>query len=340
MAMHRNKTMIGIGIAVICYLLGPFVLSDYMLYLINLAAIATIGAVGLNILTGYTGLIAMANGAFIGVGAYTAAVLYTKLGVPFLLTIPIAGLMTAVVGMIFGIPALRLRGFYLAMSTLAAQILLMFVFNNWTSITSGERGIFLSPPNLFGISLVGDRGFFFLTVGIAALGMLLSHNLFKTDTGRAFIAIRDRDIAANIIGVDIFKYKLTSFAISSFYAGVAGALFGFYMTYVSPEAFGLNVSIDYIAMIIVGGLGNLWGGLLGAVFVVILPEFVDKVIEFVGQFIPMEYTFAAFRQLVFGLLIIIFLVWEPKGLTEILRRLFCWLKAKIFSPRSEVESLE
>ncbi|MBN1635953.1 MAG: branched-chain amino acid ABC transporter permease [Deltaproteobacteria bacterium] len=335
--MHKNKTVIGLGIAVIFYLLGPFVLSDYMLYLVNLAAIATIGAVGLNILTGYTGLIAMANGAFIGVGAYTAAVLYTKLGVPFLLTIPIAGLMTAVIGMIFGIPALRLRGFYLAMSTLAAQILLMFIFNNWTSVTNGERGIFLAPPNLFGFSLVGDKGFFFLTVGIATLGMLFSYNLFKTDTGRAFIAIRDRDIAANIIGVDIFKYKLISFAISSFYAGVAGALFGFYMTYVSPEGFGLNVSIDYIAMIIVGGLGNLWGGLLGAIFVVILPEFVDKGIEIVGQFIPMEYTFAAFRQLVFGLMIIVFLVWEPKGLAEIFRRLFCWLKAKIFSPKSEME---
>ena len=328
--MNKNKYCLIFGIAGICFLLSPFLLSDYMLYLINLAAIATIGAIGLNILTGYTGLIAMANGAFIGVGAYTAAVLYSKLGVPFLLTIPLAGLMTAAVGVFFGIPALRLRGFYLAMSTLAAQILLMFIFNNWASVTNGETGIFLTPPSIFGFSIQGDRAFYFLTVGIALLGLLFSYNLFKTDTGRSFIAIRDRDIAANIIGIDIFKYKLLSFAISSFYAGVAGALFGFYMSFVSPEAFGLNVSIDYIAMIIVGGLGNLWGGVLGALFVVILPEFVDKLIEFIGQYVQMQYTFAAFRQLVFGLLIIIFLVWEPKGLTEIIRRLFAWLKSKIY----------
>ncbi len=307
----------------------PFVLPNYVLYLINLSAIATIGAIGLNILTGYTGLIAIGHGAFLGVGAYTAAILYTKAGVPFWLTLPAAGLMTAFVGVFFGTPSLRLRGFYLAMATLAAQVLLEYIFKNWESMTNGVSGIPISPPSFLGIVLQGDRKFYFLTVGLAILGVLISRNLFRTDTGRAFIGIRDRDLAANIVGINIFKYKLISFAISSFYAGIAGALLGYYMTIINAEGYGLSVSIDYVAMIIIGGLGTISGSALGAAFVILFPELVDHGIQILARYVPLEYTFAAFRQLIFGLLIIFFLLFEPRGLSAILGRVLQRVKPKL-----------
>ena len=317
----------------ICAIIGglvlPFALPNYVLYLINLSAIATIGAIGLNILTGYTGLIAIGHGAFLGVGAYTAAILYTKAGVPFWLTLPAAGLMTAFVGVFFGTPSLRLRGFYLAMATLAAQVLLEYIFKNWESMTNGVSGIPISPPSFLGIVLQGDRKFYFLTVGLAILGVLISRNLFKTDTGRAFIGIRDRDLAANIVGINIFKYKLISFAISSFYAGIAGALLGYYMTIINAEGYGLSVSIDYVAMIIIGGLGTIWGSALGAAFVILFPELVDHGVQILAKYVPLEYTFAAFRQLIFGLLIIFFLLFEPRGLSAILGRVLQRVKPKL-----------
>jgi len=325
-----NKNLFFAISAVIAGSLFPFFMPNYVLYLINLSAIATIGAIGLNILTGYTGLIAIGHGAFLGVGAYTAAILYTKAGVPFWLTLPAAGLMTAFVGVFFGTPSLRLRGFYLAMATLAAQVILEYIFKNWESLTDGVRGIPINPPPSFlGMILQGDIKFYFLTVGLAILGILISRNLFRTDTGRALIGIRDRDIAASIVGINLFKYKLISFAISSFYAGIAGALLGYYMTIINAEGYGLSVSIDYVAMIIIGGLGTISGSVLGAAFVVLFPEMVDHGIQILARYVPLEYTFAAFRQLVFGLLIILFLLFEPRGLSAILGRILQKIRPKL-----------
>ena len=317
----RNTKIIVVIFAMIAGCALPFFVPNYVIYLINLSAISIIGAIGLNILTGYTGLIAMGQGAFMGVGAYTAAILYTKVNAPFWITLPAAGGMAAVIGVFFGTPSLRLRGFYLAMSTLAAQVLLEYVFKNWESLTNGVAGISINPPSLLGISLQGDRPFYFLTLSLAIVGIIIGRNLFRTDTGRAFIGIRDRDIAANIVGIDILKYKLISFAISSFYAGIAGALLGYYMTIINPEGYGISVSIDYIAMIIIGGLGSIWGSVLGAVFVVIFPEVVDHGIQLITKFIALDYTFAAIRQIVFGLLIILFLLFEPRGLAAIMDKL-------------------
>lgn len=329
----KNIKYISVIIFLVILIATPFILPNYILYLINLSAIAAIAAIGLNILTGYTGLIAIANGAFLGVGAYTAAILYTKIGIPFYLTIPAAGLITAIIGVLFGMPALRLRGFYLAMSTLAAQILLVYVFSNWEAMTNGVSGISIIPPSIFGIKLHGDRNFYFLTILIASISLVVSKNIFKTATGRAFIAIRDRDIAANIIGIDMFKYKLVSFAISSFFAGVAGSLYAYYMTYIAPDSFGFNVSIDYVAMIIVGGLGTIWGPVLGASFVMLLPTVVENLIALISKIYPMDYTFAAFRQVIFGLLIIVFLIFEPRGLYAIVERIGNSIRTKIFGRR-------
>jgi branched-chain amino acid transport system permease protein len=249
------------------------------------------------------------------------AILSTRVGLPLWINLPAAGLVTTFVGILVGTPSLRLKGFYLAMATLAAEFLLEYVFKNWESMTHGIQGLFITPPQIFGIPLNNDRVFYFLSVSLAILAVTGSRNLFRTNVGRAFIAIRDRDIAAELIGIDVFKYKLVSFAISSFYAGVAGGLWCYYMTIINPEAFQLSISIDYVAMIIVGGMGTLWGSVYGAAFVVLLPEAIQRIMEVLQPVLHMEYTFAAFKQIVFGFIIVVFLIFEPKGLSEIFSRL-------------------
>jgi branched-chain amino acid transport system permease protein len=305
-------------------LIFPFSLfqyTKYILFLVNMTAIGVIGALGLNILTGYTGLISLGQAGFMGVGAYTVAILSSRLGLPIWINLPAAGLVATIVGVMVGTPSLRLKGFYLAMATLAAEFLLEYVFKNWESMTQGVQGIFITPPQVMGIYLNNDRVFYFLSVTLAILGVIGTRNLFRTNVGRVFIAIRDRDLAAELIGIDVFKYKLVSFAISSFYAGVAGGLWCYYMTIINPEAFQLSISIDYIAMIIVGGMGTLGGSVYGAAFVVLLPEAIQRILEVLQPVLHMEYTFAAFKQIIFGFIIIIFLVFEPKGLSEIFSRL-------------------
>ena len=293
--------------------------------MINLAAIAVISTHGLNILTGYTGLISLGHAAFMGVGAYTAAILYTKLGVPWLIAIVAAGMMSSLIGVIFGIPSLRLRGMYLAMATLAAQILLVFLFEHWTELTGGVSGFYVKSPDFFGITLGTDQHFYYLSMGFAALATWGVYNLFRTRTGRAFIAIRDRDLAAEIVGIPGFRYKLYSFAISSFYAGIAGALLSFYMTFASPESFGLSVTIQYIAMVIIGGMGTIGGSILGAVFVTMLPQGLEFLLKPIESYLP-DYGFSALRDMIFGLLIITFLIYEPKGLNSMLTRLVGLIK--------------
>lgn len=310
------------AVAVVVGLTVPFVASNYALSMINLTAITIVASLGLNILIGYTGQISMGHAAFMGVGAYTAAILTTKAGLPFYLAMLVGGAAAAVAGVIFGSPSLRLKGLYLAMATLASQILLEFVFKNWRSVTGGVSGIYITSPRIFGISLGTDQNFYFLAVGAAVLATILTVNLFRTKTGRAFIAIRDRDIAAEIVGVDTFKYKLLSFAISSFYAGVAGSLWSFYMTIATPDSFTLAISIQYVAMVIIGGLGTVSGSIYGAIFVALLPQFLEQAINLAGNILPVEYAFAAIRDIIFGLLIILFLVFEPKGLAEIGRKLW------------------
>ncbi len=306
------------------FLAFPFSLfkyTKYILFLVNMTAIGVIGALGLNILTGYTGLISLGQAAFMGVGAYTVAILSTKVGLPLWINLPAAGVITTVVGIIVGTPSLRLKGFYLAMATLASEFLLEYVFKNWESMTHGIPGLYITPPKVFGIHINNDRIFYFFAVTLAILAVLCTRNLFRTKVGRAFIAIRDRDIAADLIGINVFKYKLVSFAVSSFYVGVAGGLWCYYMTIINPEAFQLSISIDYIAMIIVGGMGTIYGSVYGSIFVNLLPEAIQRLMEILQPVLHMEYTFAAFKQIVFGLIIVIFLIFEPKGLSEVFSRI-------------------
>ncbi|MBB4015160.1 branched-chain amino acid transport system permease protein [Chelatococcus caeni] len=301
--------------------LFPFVASPYWLFLACLCAINVASATGLNILTGYTGLVSLGQAAFMSVGAYTVAVLEIHAGTPFLLNLLVGGLLTALVGIGVGIPSLRVKGLYLAIATIAASVVLHFVFAHWP-LTGGMQGLSMPPARLFGLALDQPFQLYWLILPVTALMVLGAANLFRTRVGRAFIAIRDRDISAEVLGIPLLRYKLMSFAVSSFYAGLAGGLWAYFFRVVTPESFPLVNSIFYLAAIIVGGMGTILGGILGAVFMTMVPELLKFVAGLVTPFYPDALALLApVRTIVFGALIVGFLIFEPHGLAEIWRRI-------------------
>lgn len=298
----------------------PFVASQYWLYLACLVAINVIAATGLNILTGYTGLVSLGQAAFMGVGAYTVAVLERRWGTPFLLNLLAGGAVAMVVGMVFGVPSLRVKGLYLAIATIAASFILHFIFANWTAVTGGTAGLTVPPANLLGLALDSEFRSYWLIVPIAALMVLGAANLFRTRIGRAFIAIRDRDISAEVLGIPLLRYKLLSFGIASFYAGVAGGLWAYFFRSVTPESFPLIMSIFFLACIIVGGMGTTLGSILGAAFMTLVPEGLKLAFGWLPNAEAMAVHLAPVRTMVFGALIVGFLIFEPHGLAEMWRR--------------------
>lgn len=323
-------------VAVIFVAIAPLTLDDYYLSLINLMMIASVGAIGLNILVGYTGQISIGHAAFMSVGAYTAANLAVKFGLPFWITLPAGGLMAAFIGALVGIPSLRIKGLYLAIATLAGQLIIEWTINHVPAISGGtQASIEVPKPSLFGYDLKSQGelyGFLLFFTIIAIVGAL---NLMRSRIGRAFVAIRDQDIAAEIIGISIFRYKLLAFAISSFYAGVTGVLFTYYLGIANYEQFQLNVSIDYLAMIIIGGLGSVLGSIFGAVFITLLPTILRNFMESFGGLFFTDAELATvvpyLRLTVFGLLIIFFLVVEPEGLNRLWRNIRNYFRVWPFS---------
>lgn len=310
----------------------PLVVSNYWIGLLTLCAIASVGAIGLNILTGLTGQISIGVGAFLGVGGYTSAILTSTYGLSFWIALPIAGIVTALIGGLFGIPSLRLKGLYLAIATLAAQVIILFVISRWDSLTGGTAGMVLNRPKIGEISLSSNTGYYYLCAIILLLTVLYATNLIRTRTGRAFLAVRDRDIAAQIMGINLFQYKVMAFAISSFFVGIAGALLAHYTMIVSPELYSFHVSIEYLAMILIGGLGSVFGSILGAVFITLLPVSLSSIIDVLTAFAPNLYQLlSAFKDFVFGAVIIIFLIFEPGGLAHILLNMKKYFKLWPFS---------
>ncbi len=321
MALRRKPIQkIRLGIFIAFVLIFPFFASPYWLNLANQIALATIGAIGLNILVGYTGQISLGQGAFMAVGAYGSGLLTARLGVPFWMSIPIAAFLAAAVGVLFGLPSLRLKGLYLAIATLAAQEIVEWVVVHWTSVTGGVEALVIPSPKLFGLRLNTDFRFYWVAVAVAGLTALFTANLFRSRVGRAFIAIRDQDIAAEVIGVNVYWYKLLAFATSSFFVGLTGALIAHYRTIISWERFTLDTSILYLAMIIIGGLGTINGSFFGAAFMTLLPAFINTLGRSLQSSFPaMATMLPAFQQAIFGLVIILFLVIEPEGLAKLWR---------------------
>lgn len=314
----------------IFYLIYPLLADEYLLNLANLIGIACIGAIGLNILTGYTGQISVGHAGFMMVGAYTAAILNTRYGVGFIFCLPAAGIMAALVGSFFGIPSLRLKGLYVAIATLAAQFIIEWTINHWKWISGGTfASIYVNRPDIFGWVPATEnpemiiRYKYYIIFLILAMAVVFALNLVRSPVGRAFVAIRDHDVAAEIIGINVFRYKITAFAVSSFYAGVAGAVYCFYYEVANFESYSLVISIDYLAMVIIGGMGSILGSIFGAIFIQLLPIALDIFISWIGLSflgeVPKTFLSNA-RTISFGLLIIIFLIAEPEGLNRLWRK--------------------
>jgi len=293
----------------------PLYSSNYLLDVANRIGIAVIGAIGLNILTGFTGLISLGNAAFMAIGAFSAGYLGIRFGLPFYLCIPLAGLITALLGMVIGIPSLRIKGLYLAMATLAAHFIVEFLIVKWESVTGGVAGLSIPAPQLGSFTLSSDRHIFYLIYIVAVAAVFFARNLFRTKPGKAFVAIRDQAISAEVMGVNLLKYKLLSFGISSFFVGIAGALTAYQAKIISPETFPITVAIDYLGMIIIGGLGSVLGSICGAVFITLLPEVLRLATTSLSTSFPdLISVFSSLKELVFGILVIVFLIFEPAGI--------------------------
>jgi branched-chain amino acid transport system permease protein len=314
----------------------PLALGEYYLSILNLILIAVVGAVGLNILVGSTGQISIGHGALMSVGAYTAANLVTRLHAPFWIALPAGGIMAAAIGAIIGTPSLRIKGLYLAIATLAGQLIIEWTINHVPWISGGvQASIDVPRPSLFGIVLKSQGQLYLFLLFFAALAVVAALNLGRSRIGRAFVAIRDQDIAAEIIGIDIFRYKLLAFAISSFYAGVTGVLYTYYLGVANYEQFQIGVSIDYLAMIIIGGLGSVLGSILGAIFVTLLPIATRWGLEGAGSLFFSQADLANIipnlRLVMFGGLIVVFLALEPDGLNRLWRNIVSYFRVWPFS---------
>lgn len=298
----------------------PAYASVYVLYMASLVAINAIATIGLNITVGYAGLLSIGHSAFIGVGAYAAGLSMIHLGTPLLVNVVVGAVAAFAVGLVFGVPSLRIKGVYLAIATLAAQYSLYFIFQQWTSVTGGDRGLSLPPTNLFGL---GDIGFYYGVIGIAAILAIAARNLFRTRLGRSFIAVRVRDYAAQVLGINVVRAKLLAFGIGAAYAGVAGALTAHFLRLVNPDQFTLLVSVFFLAAVVVGGRASIVGAILGAAFMTLIPELLREILSSLpieGQ-TNVAGLLSPLREIIFGALIVGFLVFEPRGLMGIVSRL-------------------
>jgi len=311
--------------------LFPLIGSKYMISIMTEVGIAIIACHGLNILTGFTGQISLGHAAFLGVGAYTCSILIQH-GVPFIIALPMAGAMAALVGMIFGIPSLRLRGLYLAIATIAAQFIIEFTIRRWDSLTGGVEGMFVEPGTLGPFHFDNRLQLYYLTFVLAVAATIVIKNIVRARSGRAFVAIRDRYLAAEVIGVHVFKYRLMSFAVSSFFAGIAGALLAQYLEVITHESFTIHQSIDYLAMCIIGGLGHVLGGIYGVGFWFILERILEVVTTNLNTAFPDHITwFVSIKEIVFGCVIVLFLIFEPDGLAARWRTIRAYWKLWPFS---------
>ncbi|WP_029090229.1 branched-chain amino acid ABC transporter permease [Brevibacterium album] len=322
---HTRPQIVRMALLAVAAAVLPFVLDNYWLAIANTALIAAIGAIGLNILVGYTGQISLGQGGFLAVGAFTTAILTDRAGVPAPLSILAAVVLTAAVGVIVGLPALRLKGLYLAIATLASQMVIIFIVRRWGFLTEGQGFVDVSRLEVFGFRIertTFEQQWYVILLVITILVALTATNLFRTSVGRSFMAVRDQDIAASAMGVNLTRTKLTAFALSNAYVGLAGALLAHYTEIISWEKFTIDVSITYLAMIIVGGMGSVAGAVYGAVFITLLPVVVRMLADVLGGVAPvLSRQLPAFEHAAFGLVIIVFLIFEPRGLNRIWQRI-------------------
>src|ERR1700760_1163102 len=314
---HRGD-LLWYGLLVIVLLLIPATMGEFYIGELGGVFIFAIAGVGLMLLAGYPGLISLGNAAFLGIGAYTNSILLAH-GVPLLVTLPVSGLFTGLFGVAIGLPTLRMSGLYLAIATLAFGSIVGTVFQKWESLTGGFDGFAVPTPTLFGIDIQSANGIYYLSLAVLVIVLWLSANLLRTPVGRALVAIRDSEISAQSMGIHLARYKTFAFAISAFITGLAGALFAHYVRYLAPDAFDVLLSVQFVTIVFVGGLGSLRGAILGAMFVRLLPQFIavvrDDLPFGIGRLPGLEPS-------LFGLVLVVVILFQPGGLNGM------WLKTK------------
>jgi len=298
----------------------PFFGNALVVDLLCRTALAVIGAQALNLLTGYTGLVSLGHAGLMAAGAFASGILTAELGAPFWIALPAAPLVGGLLGFLVGIPSLRLKGVYLALSTLALHFVILYVAAEYQSARGFSTGLLIPRPTLGPLTIAGGRAWYYTLLVLAAATTLFCLNLVRTRAGRAWMAIRDRDIAAATTGINVTRYKLMAFVVSSAITAFGGSLYGYYAGFVSVEAFTFFTAIEYIAMITIGGLGSVLGSILGAAFVTLLPYGVDALINVLPVGERVQSHLFAVKFGAFGLLMALFLVLEPRGLVSIWSR--------------------
>ena len=322
------------SIVLICF--APYLFNEYWLSLLIQIGIYGIAALGLNVLVGFTGQISIGHAAFFLFGAFSSAYLSTKIGVPAFFAIPLSGVVTALVGLIFGLPAARLKGLYLAIATLAAQYILLDFFARAEWFSGGSVPAMAEPFSLFGYVFQGDRQYFYVVLAYVVVCFLLVTNMMRSRDGRALVAVRDHYLSAEIMGINLTKYRTLSFGVAAFFAGVGGALYAHYQLVVSYEGFGIERSILFLAMIIIGGTGSIMGTLMGTAFVVMLPEIMEWLSSVlaggaIDHALGLKTNITFLREIAIGVIIIVFLVFEPDGLAHRWHQIKAYWKLYPFS---------
>jgi branched-chain amino acid transport system permease protein len=289
-------------LVVILLLILPWFLGKYTVFLLGLLAIYALVSLGLNLLMGYTGQIAAGHAGFLALGAYFTAIVGVRLEwLPCPVVLLLAGIFTGIIGFLLGIPILRLKGFYIAMATLAFGVVVSEIILQWSSLTNGDDGFQVPVATIAGFAFDSDFKLYYLIVSVTIILTILAKNLVKGYIGRAFIALRESEIAAQTIGIDLAKYKTIAFAISAFYTGIAGGLFAYLITFLSPDAFTIELSIDFIAMIVIGGMGSILGSIIGAVILTGMQQVLAGLLDL--------------QILIFGISLIVFMIFMPRGIS-------------------------
>ena len=319
MVFRTPSYRIGIMVIILLFLVLPLFGKQFWLAFISTTAVTVIALQGLNILSGYCGQISIGHTAFMAVGAYSTAILSGRFGIPFWLCVPCSGLMAGLVGVLFGLPSLRIKGYYLALTTIAAQFIIIYLIKNpFPEITGGAIALHVPDVTLGGFVFESETHFYYLIIALVLLMTFFAKSLMRGHIGRAFIAIRDNDIAAEAMGINLYKFKLLAFFIGCFYAGIAGAVWAAYARVISPDDFTLTNSIWQMGMLIVGGLGSTLGPIFGAIFIKLLNELCVVAGPMITSCIPQigVQVSAALIEMTFGATIVMFLVYEPRGIAH------------------------
>ena len=310
------------GLLLLGLLAAPWLLGDYWLSQLSFVLIYSVAGLGLMVASGFAGLASIGHAAFLGVGAYTETVL-TAHGWPFPLSFVMAALLSAAVGVVVGLPALRVKGIYLAIATLSCGFIVEEVLARWESVTKGNAGISVASPQFFGADLGSAAAFYFIALALCLLVTLGVMNLLRSATGRAFIAIRDSEVSAQSMGIHLAGYKTLAFSLSAAIVGLAGALYAHKLRFISPDQFGIAQSVDLLLLVVVGGLGFVHGAFLGAIFLITMPQLIALAKDLLPPAIAQA---SGLQAVVYGLVLMGFVLFEPMGLWGRWLKVRTWLQ--------------